>query len=125
MSFIISIITGLLMMGNKVEQLSSYRQLFIFGKEQNQLLVQQQLQLLSEANDGVKERDIKVIVTESENAAGKKYKVEAGQFTVILIGKDGSEKYRTNKLLQTKDLFSIIDAMPMRKSEMSRRKQEL
>lgn len=46
------------------------------------------------------------------------YNVEKGDFIVLLIGKDGTEKLRQSKPLATDSLFSVIDAMPMRQREM-------
>lgn len=46
------------------------------------------------------------------------YNVEKGEFMVLLIGKDGTEKLRQSKPLATDSLFSVIDAMPMRQREM-------
>lgn len=42
-------------------------------------------------------------------------------FSIVLIGKDGGEKLRRNSLLTTRELFSLVDAMPMRKAEMARK----
>lgn len=39
-------------------------------------------------------------------------------FTVLLIGKDGTEKLRSHTVVTTKELYAVIDAMPMRRSEM-------
>ena len=39
-------------------------------------------------------------------------------FEILLIGLDGQIKLRQHKLLPKADLFAIIDAMPMRKSEI-------
>lgn len=39
-------------------------------------------------------------------------------FEILLIGLDGQIKLRQNKVLSKADLFAIIDAMPMRKSEI-------
>lgn len=121
MNLYLFLITAFLISGNLTEQFSSNRQLYIFGKEKNQLLVQQQLQLLNAETDAVMERDIKIIVVEKENQLYQKYALKTAQFTVILIGKDGTEKYRTEKLLQTKELFALIDAMPMRKAELQKK----
>lgn len=112
------LIAGFLVTGNKMEQFSSYRQLLIFGDERNQHLINQQLILLKQYSKGVKERAIKVTVLERENSLFVKYDLSKTKFTVLLIGKDGTEKYRTNSILQMNNLFSIIDAMPMRKAEM-------
>ena len=111
-------ITGFLITGNKMEQFSSHRQLLIFGNDKNQYLVDQQLILLNQHSKGVKERAIKITVLEKGSSLFVKYNVSKTKFTVLLVGKDGTEKYRTNSILQMNNLFSIIDAMPMRKSEM-------
>lgn len=41
-----------------------------------------------------------------------------GEFSIVLIGKDGGEKLRRNSLLTTRELFSMVDVMPMRRAEM-------
>lgn len=46
--------------------------------------------------------------------------VEPHRFTAILIGKDGSEKFRSSKPVTVEQLDRIIDAMPMRQDEMRR-----
>lgn len=43
---------------------------------------------------------------------------QSNDFEVILIGLDGGIKLRRSTILLKKDLFSIIDAMPMRRNEM-------
>lgn len=43
------------------------------------------------------------------------------EFEVILIGLDGSIKLRQMEVLSKEDLIAIIDAMPMRKSEIKNR----
>lgn len=40
------------------------------------------------------------------------------EFTVILVGKDTTEKLRRAEVLGADELFSTIDAMPMRQREM-------
>ena len=39
---------------------------------------------------------------------------------VSLIGKDGDVKLRSELTIANEDLFAVIDAMPMRQSEMQR-----
>lgn len=116
------LITGLLITGNAMGQFSSHRKLLIFAGETNNHLAQQQLDLLSRAASGVKERAIKITVAEKESPLFKKYNADTAQYTVILVGKDGFEKYRTNKIVETDQLFAIIDAMPMRRREMKKNK---
>ncbi|PPD30025.1 MAG: hypothetical protein CTY20_04550 [Hyphomicrobium sp.] len=50
-----------------------------------------------------------------------RYGVDAGEFRVILIGKDGGEKLSSGSPIAATALFSTIDAMPMRKDETRRR----
>lgn len=49
----------------------------------------------------------------------KAYKKTNTTFEILLIGLDGDMKLRKNTFLNCKDLFSIIDVMPMRKSEIN------
>jgi hypothetical protein len=51
----------------------------------------------------------------------RRFKVPAGSFTVILIGKDGGEKIRQATPIDMQHLSAIIDAMPMRQQEMRER----
>jgi hypothetical protein len=70
---------------------------------------QKQAAELLAAWDGLVERDF-VVQT----------RFNAPEFSVVLIGKDGGEKLRRNSLLSTRELFAIVDAMPMRRAEMER-----
>jgi hypothetical protein len=47
--------------------------------------------------------------------------VPSGRFTIILIGKDGGEKIRQESPVDLKEIFAIIDAMPMRQQEMKKK----
>jgi hypothetical protein len=51
-------------------------------------------------------------------ATRRRFNVAPGDFTVILIGKDGGEKLRSQKPLSMEKLNATIDAMPMRRDEM-------
>ncbi len=116
-------IIGLLLAISTMGQFSSHRQLLIFKSLGDVQLAEQQLSSLEKAAGGVNERDIKITIVEKESPLFKKYSVDTARFTVILIGKDGFEKYRTNKLLDADQLFSIIDAMPMRQREMNKNRK--
>ena len=101
-------------------QFVNYRQLLIFGSELHSELVTKQKALLNNVKAGVVERDIKIIVVPAASELNKEYKIKPGTFIVILVGKDGSEKHRSVAILQPQKLFTIIDAMPMRRSEMKK-----
>lgn len=96
-------------------QTSNPRRLILFGKDHASF--QAQLQLLSKDSLGFSERDLKIEMVDFENALTKKYHVKLGQLTVILIGRDGEEKYRTNSPVSAQTLFDVIDSMPMRQAE--------
>jgi hypothetical protein len=49
------------------------------------------------------------------------FRVQPTLFTVVLVGLDGTEKLRSAEPLQPNDMFSAIDAMPMRQRELQRR----
>jgi hypothetical protein len=48
----------------------------------------------------------------------KRFHIQPGSFTVILLGKDGGEKLRSTTPITLARLNRTIDAMPMRKQEM-------
>ncbi len=99
-------------------QFNKYRLVYLFGRETVPQMVEQQIDSLMKFSKGFKERDLELVTVESTNSLSERFKVTPGIFTLILIGKDGSEKYRTNKVIKAATLFAIIDAMPMRKAEM-------
>jgi hypothetical protein len=42
---------------------------------------------------------------------------EAGEFAVVLIGKDGSVKLRAHEPVSPAEIFALVDSMPMRAAE--------
>ena len=48
----------------------------------------------------------------------RRYRVKPGETRTLLIGKDGTVAYSTRKPVALKTIFALIDAMPMRRSEM-------
>ena len=51
----------------------------------------------------------------------KRLSVTSGRLTIILIGKDGGEKIRQEFPLDLKEIFAIIDSMPMRQQEIKKK----
>jgi len=49
------------------------------------------------------------------------FSIPQGQFVIILVGKDGGEKLRQDRPVELKEVFRIIDAMPMRRQEMEKK----
>ena len=104
-----------------MQTFSDFRELLIFGEADKSAMVSKQLQLLHKDMEGLKERSIKIIVVKNESDLYKKYQIKQDSFTIILIGKDNSEKYRSNTIIEIAQLFAIIDAMPMRKEEIKKK----
>lgn len=106
-----------------IHSLHNYRTVLIFGN--NQTLLQQQLQTLQKDSSGLVERDVILKLVKPGDHLYKLHQVVSAEpFTVILIGKDGGEKYRSASILTTGKLFATIDAMPMQQAEMQRAKNK-
>ncbi|MDB5262435.1 MAG: hypothetical protein JWQ14_1716 [Adhaeribacter sp.] len=93
---------------------------------------QRQHELLKQAEQELAARDLVVlgVVGNQVNASPakidnlpkpevlrEKYKIKFDEFAIILIGKDGGEKYRAPAVIKPGAIFYIIDAMPMRRRE--------
>lgn len=65
---------------------------------------------------GVRERQIVVMSGTPEIA--RRLGVKPKGFLFVLVGKDGGVKLQSSRIVERKRLFAIIDAMPMRRSEM-------
>lgn len=90
-------------------------------------------QLLTKGKKGMKERDLVIyrlysdhwldpkinkISEEEAQAIYKNYDIDPDTFSVILIGKDGEVKMRKNDIISTREIFQLIDSMPMRQQEL-------
>lgn len=101
-------------------QFAGKRQLLVFGAEKSRE-VKKQLLLFRQAADGLRERDLQIVMADTLKAGRQKHRVAAEEsFMLILVGKDGGEKFRSRTVTLPQTLFDIIDAMPMRRAEMRR-----
>ena len=77
---------------------------------------------LARAKEGFEEREVLVlsIIREDVKPAGILQFEDSGTkvFEARLIGKDGTEKFRTSGPIDSKQIFRLIDSMPMRQREM-------
>ena len=103
------------------------RVVLLYAPTPDDKLLEQQRVLLRQDQSGQQERDMLVLeVLEPQlTTAERRYlrtrlAVPTGHFQVLLIGKDGGIKRREQVPVSRKALFSIIDAMPMRRQEMLR-----
>lgn len=115
-----------------------HRLLYVFAPSDEHPDLLAQRQLLDGTADGVRDRDL-LIVTVIERGESRvdgaamdvasadrlrtTHDVVPGEFAVILVGKDGTEKRRSAGPLAPEALFEQIDRMPMRQREMRERKQ--
>ena len=100
------------------------REILLFYKETGTVLHNEQLAILNQNKAGLKERDILVQtykITEQTKEATKRNVPPSASLVFLLIGRDGGEKLRSDSVVSIENLFSVIDAMPMRKQEMKSR----
>lgn len=97
------------------------RKLLVFATGECAML-HKQVEIFSHFKSEMDERDI-VIEQFCQNKENKNnftnWNVSSdSSFTLVLIGRDGGEKFRLHKLLSAKDIFDMVDAMPMRQQEI-------
>ena len=95
-------------------------------------------QLLTKGKKGMKERDLiiyrlyedhwldpesELLSEDQADAIFKEYSIPKGTFSVLLIGKDGGVKMRKDDIVSTREVFQLIDSMPMRQQETRRSKE--
>jgi hypothetical protein len=119
------------------DELESYlwenRPLIIFADEINSPPFKQIMTYLGQRQCDIKDRQmvIGVLFRNGDSTIGDKrisssyaeslwnrYQVGSQAFAVILIGKDGGEKYRLYEVPDLNEIFTLIDGMPMRQVEM-------
>ena len=108
------------------------RLILLFGQASD-TIVEKQITELKKDSAGITERDLLIFHIDrndvqflrkpsnpdlSAKQLRSRYDVKRDEFRYILIGKDGGVKYNKKDFVANEALFSIIDAMPMRKREM-------
>ena len=100
---------------------ANHRMVLVFGN--NSTLVKEQLSAFQKDSSGLAERDLIVKQVKPGDKLYQTYQILPNEpFTVLLIGKDRGEKYRSASLLTASRLFANVDAMPMREAEMRQSK---
>ncbi|MEO0869943.1 MAG: DUF4174 domain-containing protein [Cyanobacteria bacterium J06642_11] len=112
------------------------RVLLIFAPDVEDAKLAQQIDNLSGMGAGMNVRDLVVWQLVNHGAVSVNgnisddlasqafynyFAVKESGFTVILVGKDGTEKLRRTQPITSNGLFSLIDGMPMRQREMRER----
>jgi hypothetical protein len=92
----------------------------------------EQAQILTHDPDGRKDRELEVIPLLGEGegmpfdvaAMRDRLSLPPDKFEVVLVGKDGTVVLRRHGPIALGDLFTRIDAMPMRRAELRKRANE-
>jgi len=96
----------------------THRPIIVFANPTDPRL-EQQMERFDLAGPELKDRDNILIVDTAEGSALRD-RFRPGTFTIILVGKDGGEKFRRDGLVDPDELNALIDTMPMRRQEMRR-----
>jgi hypothetical protein len=84
-----------------------------------------QMEFLSQDIKALKERDIVVLVdTNPSIPSALRKKLRPHGFAFILIGKDGQVKLRKPSPWNIREIARVIDKMPIRQQEITRKRQE-
>ena len=84
-----------------------------------------QMEFLSQDIKALKERDIVVLVdTNPSIHSALRKKLRPHGFAFILIGKDGQVKLRKPSPWNIREIARVIDKMPIRQQEITRKRQE-
>ena len=104
-------------------QYNTNRKLLLVAENAANSSLQQQLAIAATDSAGFAERDLVIELVTPNNNAALYQKITAGKkgFTVVLIGKDGGEKFRDHQPIGVQHLFGLIDAMPMRRAEIKKK----
>ena len=122
-------------MANAQVDLTKYqwekRLILLFAPSAEEPTYREQVAVLEDSSGGLTERDLLIAhlfetgsgqlgdeVLSEEVAAALRSEYGVGnEFTFILIGKDGTEKRRSQEVVSINELFNQIDSMPMRQRE--------
>ena len=115
------------------------RIILVFAPSSDSDAYKRQMQEFEGQEDGILDRDLIILelfdngesrwgdTSLSERVASRmrrQFDVRAGQFVLILIGKDGTVKLRSAVPVSVHEIFILIDAMPMRQQEILRKKKQ-
>ena len=115
----------------------THRPLVVFAPSASHPILFAQRRALVTEMDGLADREIVLIEVAGDGVAVNghpvpnmdadglrvRYGMPSDAATTVLVGKDGGVKMRRNGALSAETLFSTIDAMPMRRTEMQERGQ--
>ena len=103
----------------------THRPIVIFANSDRDPNFISQMEFLSEDIRALQERDIIVLIDTDPNfSSSLRKKLRPHGFAFILIGKDGQVKLRKPSPWNIREIARVIDKMPLRQQEITRKKQE-
>ncbi len=114
----------LLMIFSPSEEYPRYRDLTRELRDQHDEIIDRDLLIFRILERGESRLGDSPIDEASADLLRDRLSARAGQFLVVLIGKDGGEKLRQSDEVELEEIFSLIDSMPMRQRERSQRKSQ-
>ena len=114
------------------------RLLFLFAPDANHPDARKLHHDIARQPDEVKDRDLLIfeifgqgasrmdavaLDQQTADSVRDRFGIAKNEFTLILVGKDGGVKLKRDGHVKMKDVFELIDSMPMRQNEMRQRKQ--
>ena len=113
----------------------AHRVLLVFAPDRSDTRLRALADTLARADCDVRDRDLisgelvaagdsrlagRRVPAQAASALRRRFDVAAGDFVVVLIGKDGGEKLRAAEP-SLQEIFALIDGMPMRRAEIVQR----
>ena len=103
----------------------THRPIVIFANSDRDPNFISQMEFLSKDIRALQERDIIVLMDTDHNfSSSLRKKLRPHGFAFILIGKDGQVKLRKPSPWNIREIARVIDKMPIRQQEITRKKQE-
>lgn len=94
------------------------RPILIFAPSEDDPRLIEQLARFEAASADLAERD-NVVIVDTTPGSDLRQRFAPGEFTVVLVGLDGGEKFRAESVVEPAELNALIDAMPMRRRELA------
>ena len=135
--FILLMSNGILNSQNLDAHTWENRVILLLSDTKENTSLHEQLEILLKEKEGLQDRKLLIYrVFPNSYSKGLKngawkdsktlyrdFKKSTAAFEIVLIGLDGGEKLRQDFVITAKDLFALIDAMPMRVNELRKRKK--
>ena len=103
----------------------THRPVVIFANSDKDPNFISQIEFLSEDIKALLERDIIVLIdTDPKLSSSLRKKLRPHGFAFVLIGKDGQVKLRKPSPWNIREIARVVDKMPIRQQEITRKKQE-